>query len=980
MVVVAKLYLQVMKNVRLFTLALLAVSLGSGCVATKKKNSDVGWFKKGYHNLTSKYNYWFNADELLYLTKERQKEGSIDNFNQILPIYAETVAEPQPVLPDLDKVVLKSARGITLHRPSDWVDDMYTLVGEAQMIKRDYETAENTFRWIRDEYNPNSKLNKAKIKKESQKKKKQTAKKKQKEKKKALKKKKKAAEKKQKAKKKAQKQKRKAKSKGKTVPKTTTAAPAPDPTPEENKKKEEKKKKKEEEAAMGINPYKKGAKRTAAYPKAMILYGRTLVEREKYSEAEFLYRELQEDMWFPADLKDDLATAEAYLWIKQKRYDKAIAPLQTAIALTKKKKTRARLSYILAQLSYRNGDYALATSAFETVLDNKPSYEMVFNANLRYTVGAWNIGRITTDEAFGTMTKMLKDDKNIEYQDQIYFTSAEIALKEGMRKDAIAYLHKSLTTSKGNTVQKAESYLMLADLYFEDENFVAAKSYYDSTLTVLQNTDERFKRVTDYAANLTDIARLITTIAANDSIIRVYNMSDDQRKELAKSIKKQRDEEASKAAVIAANQTAAAPKVAAPQAGVKTSSFYFYNESFVKKGKKDFTKQWGNRKLEDNWRRSIRPTAAVNDQYAISDSTKAGDISDTDVSDIFANIPRSDAELAVLHMSTYEAMYNLGVLFRDKLQNNTRCSGTLEDLLVRYPDTTKYQKETWYYCYLAFTDLNNPSRAQFYYDKLLDKYPTSPYARAISDPNFLAASLEREREMNRYYEQTFDYFQKGDYQSAFDRCQDAPRKYGSTNPLAAKFALLSALCTGNLQGSDAYCKALQEVIARYPESAEATRAKEIARVLSCKGFEVAAKKDQGKSGSADGLDMAFTLENDKLHYFIVALSGDVKLDDLKAAVSDYNREFHKTEQLRISNIFLGTDTNTPLLVVRKFDTKEQAMRYFNEVKDRKEFLGETASKKYNKEFFAITQENYRRVLKNKTLSGYREFFGENYLK
>ena len=968
-----------MKNVQLVVLALLAVSLGSGCVTTKKKNADVGWFKKGYHNMTSKYNYWFNADELLYLTKERQMEANVDNFNQILPVYPETVANPQAVAGDLDNVVLKSAKGITLHRPSDWVDDMYTLVGEAQMLKRDYETAENTFRWIRDEYNPNSKLNKAKVKKISQKKKKETAKKKQKEKKKALKKKKKAAEKKQKAKKKAAKQKKKAKAKGKSVPKTDTTTPVPAPAAD-TKKKEEKKKKEEEEAKKGVNPYKTSGRRTSAYPKAMILYGRTLTDRDKYTEAEFLYRELQEDEWFPDDLRDDLATAEAYLWIKQKRYDKAVAPLKTAISLTKKKKTRARLSYILAQLSYRNQDYALATTAFETVLDNKPSYEMVFNANLRYTVGAWNIGRISTDEAFATLAKMLKDDKNIEYQDQIYFTSAEIALKEGLRKDAIAYLHNALTTSKGNTVQKAESYLMLADLYFEDEDFVAAKSYYDSTLTVLPNTDERFKRVTDYAANLSDISRLITTIAANDSIIRVYNMSEAERKELAKSIKKQRDDAASKAAAIAANQPAAGPKTTAPQAGTKPSSFYFYNESFVKKGKKDFSKQWGDRKLEDNWRRSIRPNAAVNDVAAAADPTQAGEITDTDVSDIFANLPRSDAELAVLHMSTYEAMYNLGVLYRDKLQNNKRCSGTLEDMQARYPDTAKYEKETWYYCYLAFTDLNNPQRARFYYDKLVGKYPTSPYARTISDPNFLAASLEREREMNNYYQQTFEFFQKGDYKSAYDRCVDAPRKYGSTNPLAAKFALLSALCAGNLQGSEAYCKALQEVIARYPESAEATRAKEIARVLSCKGFEVAEKKDTGKPGSTDGLDMAFTLENDKLHYFIVALSGDVKLDDLKAALSDYNREFHKTEQLRISNIFLGTDTNTPLLVVRKFDNKDQAMRYYNEVKDRKEFLGETDKKKYNKEFFAITQENYRRVLKNKTLDGYRQFFGDNYLK
>jgi hypothetical protein len=351
-------------------------------------------------------------------------------------------------------------------------------------------------------------------------------------------------------------------------------------------------------------------------------------------------------------------------------------------------------------------------------------------------------------------------------------------------------------------------------------------------------------------------------------------------------------------------------------------------------------------------------------------------VADAELKDIFASIPKSEAELSVIHLATYEAMYQLGTLYRDRLQNNRRCTGTLEEMQARYPDTARYEKETWYYCYLAFTDLSNRERAQFYYDKLVEKYPKSAYARTLTDPNFLNATKERERELNKYYEDTYTLFQKGVYKEALTRCEEAPQKYGSQNPLVAKFALLSALCTGNLSGNEAYCAALGELIKQYPESPEATRAKEIARLLACKGFEVEEKKKNDTP-----VDEGFTIEDDKLHYFIVALTGDdVRLDDVKAAVSDYNSEHHKAEQLRISNIFLGTDTNTPIVVIRKFDTKEQAMRYYNEVKNQKDFLGETAKKTYNKELFAVTQENYRRILKNKTLDRYREFFEENYLK
>jgi hypothetical protein len=308
------------------------------------------------------------------------------------------------------------------------------------------------------------------------------------------------------------------------------------------------------------------------------------------------------------------------------------------------------------------------------------------------------------------------------------------------------------------------------------------------------------------------------------------------------------------------------------------------------------------------------------------------------------------------------------------MENNRRCVSTLEDMQERYPDTLRYEKETWYYCYLGHNDLENEVRAKYYLDKLVEKYPNSPFTRALTDPNFLNAGKEKEKELNAYYELTYNTFKKGDYKTAFYRCEDAPKKYGSTNPIMAKFALLGALCLGSLQGNDSYCQALNDVIGRFPNSAEATRAKEIARLLSCKGYEAG-------GGAAKQVDDAFELEEDKLHYLLILFTeGDIKLESIKNAVSDYNRENHRTEQLRLSNIYLGSTQDQPILVIRKFDNKEKGMKYLNEVKSKRDFLGETAKVSYEKEFYLITQENYRRILKNKTIEGYREFFEANYLK
>ncbi|MFN4080718.1 MAG: tetratricopeptide repeat protein [Saprospiraceae bacterium] len=991
------------KNARIFILLVMAAILASACVATKSKNDNsVGWFKKRYQNLTTKYNYWFNADELLYLTQMQMNNAYRDNYNQLLPIFPYMAADAQPSKGDLDKVILKSAKGIALHRASDWVDDCYLMIGQSQHIKRDQETAEATFRYIQENLNPR-KTQKARIKKLSDKEKKKVKVKKKKEKEKAAKSKKKEYAKKKKAKSKARKEaikaKKKSASKSKSGKKSSSskkssgdkkaaadAAPTPatpPPSPSKPPKKEESKPDappKPEKPVIGGDPYHKGLGRTSAYPLAMVWLGRTLTARDKFMEAEFLFRELREDYYFPAEYKDDLALAEADLFIKLKYYDRAIEPLKEAVKLTRRKKERARLNYILAQLYERSNQYEQAYAAYERVIGGSPNYEMEINARLRQIQNGWSAGKISSADANKSLERMLREEKNADYRDQLYFTQAEIALHDGQKTEGIALLRKSLDANKNNPLLRADALFKLAELNFDREDFVQARNYFDSTLSVMPPADPRYPLAKNYAENLKEIARLIELIAANDSIVRIYNMSESERLALAKSIKKKREEEL--ALKNAQDAEIGDGKPQAPLAGARPSNFYFYNETFLKKGKKDFVKTWGTRKLEDNWRRSSRPLAGVSEQTgdpSAGVNASADELSELEISELFKSIPSNEAELGLLRASTYDAMYQLGVLYREKLQHNLRCSGTLEEMMSRYPEIDKNEKEAWYYCYLAFTELKNTPKAQYYYDKLVGKYPNSIFARAISDPNFANSTKEREREINAYYADTYSLFQKGEYRSAFDKCQDAPRRFGATNPLLPKFILLSAMCTGNIEGQEAYCKALADLILRYPDSPESTRAKEIARLLSCKGFEVddAKKKTELAPGA---FEEAFTLDDDKLHYFLIALSGDVRLDDVKVAVSDYNREYHRLEQLRISNIFLGSDTNSPILVIRKFDSRDQAMRYYDEVKGRDEFLGESARKKYTKEYFVITQENYRRILKNRTLDGYREFFTDNYLK
>ncbi len=80
------------------------------------------------------------------------------------------------------------------------------------------------------------------------------------------------------------------------------------------------------------------------------------------------------------------------------------------------------------------------------------------------------------------LTKMLKDDKNDDYKDQIYYALADVAMRDHDTVAAIDYFRLSVSSSVKNNYQRATSALTLADLYFEMPSYENAQAYYDTAM------------------------------------------------------------------------------------------------------------------------------------------------------------------------------------------------------------------------------------------------------------------------------------------------------------------------------------------------------------------------------------------------------------------------------------------------------------------------------------------------------------------
>ena len=101
-----------------------------------------------------------------------------------------------------------------------------------------------------------------------------------------------------------------------------------------------------------------------------------------------------------------------------------------------------------------------------------------------------------------------------------------------------------------------------------------------------------------------------------------------------------------------------------------------------------------------------------------------------------------------------------------------------------------------------------------------------------------------------------------------------------------------------------------------------------------------------------------------------------KIEDVKIAISDYNSRFFSKGDLKIANITLKDGTaDRQVLLIRSFDNKIKAMEYYNQAKNKK---SDFISARFPFDIYAISNSNYRELLRLKTADLYDLWFTKYY--
>jgi tetratricopeptide (TPR) repeat protein len=895
------------------SLLLFILLIWAGC--STEKNTAVS---RAYHNVTSRYNIYFNGKESLKAGLERIDQAVDDDFSRILPVYKSSAeGTGRLAAAEMDNAILKASKLIKIHsltkKPrrrkvrsaayknlaskeeyNNWVDDSYILMGKAYFYQKNFARAMENFNYVIRKYN-----------------------------------------------------------------------------------------------------------QEPSHYEAMVWLIRCYSEQERYNEAMEVIKDIDASMDFPKKMDQDFALAVADFHLKQQEYEETISALKAALRTPMPKQDKARYNYILAQLYKETGNNSAAIACFRKVAKLHPSYIMAFNARI-HAAGVFTDNE-NTASLVKELNKLLKDEKNHEFRDQIYYALGKIDQHNGNQAAAIENYRRSSATSVSNSYQKALSCLTLADIYMNGQAYKEARAYYDSAMTVIDQNYPNYALISERHKSLMLLTDNLLTVEREDSLqaLALMNEAGRNRKidgwiqaerdaEIAR--KQEEDRERTDRNFYRTNQSTGS------QSRQQSSGWYFYNPSTVALGKTEFEQEWGRRKLEDDWRRKNKKQGSeiTEDEVANApqkDSTRleaAPRINDKlQRAYYLQDLPLSQEAMRASNIRIRDALFNAGRIFKQDYGNYPMAIREYEELLKRY-DENIYKLTTYFELWDLYAKTGNQARSEACKNLIVSSYPDSKYAQYLVNPNYFIGLEAHNDSINRLYEQAFRLYKNGKYAQAGQFVSQL-KTMGPDTVLLTKANFIETIARGEQGSLDEFGSYLDQYLAAYPWSPVKPVAERIRKLirdsslvdyrkLVATGYlnneivndELLAEKQKVQ----DEFNGKFSYDEDLLHYFVIAFDRNAKVDinRLKFDIANYNIDHYMKTDFDIETEPLNA--NTTLLSVRTLQNKEQALIYFRSIIRTPEVYTTLRNTGYVN--FVASTYNYRELKADHSTEDYLKFFLKNY--
>lgn len=666
----------------------------------------------------------------------------------------------------------------------------------------------------------------------------------------------------------------------------------------------------------------------------------------EYVAIENLKRLLKYRNLKPQEFADANATmAQAYM--NTDSVTLAMNRLKLAKNSTRNLIEKARYGFILGQLYTAVGQIDSAKTQYDEIVELNRRVPRAFwiHSKLRSLRFEYS-SDMPTSEHLIALDELAKKWSNREFLDKIYYQKAVVLFESKEDSSAVAYVNKSLRINREDFTLQGMSYELLADYYFNTNQYLSAKTYYDSLLPYIPNPSKRYRSTQKRILKITDVAYFEEKINSVDSILRLAKLPKEaQLKQVQKHIATLVKKDSLKTVAL---ERAQEKQVEDQQRQISQTKdqFYFYNPALIERGQRAFKMKWGDRALVDNWRwenktkQSLAVTQNKDVEQAKQQSQKKKNTYDPEF--YLSRIPQSPKSLESLQHELKYAHFRLGALYKENFDLNDLA---LDHLLLasKDPSGTNIKVPALYEMYKIYQEELELSKANSVKNEIIQSFPETVYAKVLLRPDTASELIEQQRDSA--YIEVYDLMKNQEYQKVISRTTQHMESLTQANE-AAKWSYLKAQAIGKLYGLVAYKKELFSLVKTYPGTEASKGAEEFLKNAQ----SLVQQSDFGEATPGDHWKLAVLIKRDS------TANDSLIGHSIRALFKD-----------NLSHLRFSKDSYTPeenFYVVHGFSRKSEAVRFSKN----KIFSSEPIT---DGEFFVILASHYRKVQLYKNIVAYK---------
>ena len=529
------------------------------------------------------------------------------------------------------------------------------------------------------------------------------------------------------------------------------------------------------------------------------------------------------------------SAVKADVLLHGKEYHAAIPFVKIAIPYEKRKIYRPRFSYVLGQLYELDNNREEAISAYKSVVRMAPPTEMEFNARLR-------IAELGGKNSIRQLRTMTKQSKFKDHLDQIYGAMGNIYLAQHDTAAALEMYEKAISEATQAGSSKAAVLVRAGDIYYEQRAYATAQPCYREAVTILTAENPDYARIQKRSEVLDELVLAYNQAQLQDSLQRLSHLTEEEQRAIAEKIiaelieaeKADSAKQAQEARDIARGGDRRPKSVNTANmlggGGAQKGEWYFYNPQLIKQGQQEWRRKWGNRPLEDNWRRqSKQVVSALPDEIGgeeVDSLALTGDSTMTTTPQLetdnhkpeyyLQQIPRTPQDFAASDSLWREALVALYYIYRDKVEDEALTEETLRELERRFAPHSS-----------------------------IDAIHEDEQLRSLRhDEAYIAKMRRMLAEQDSLYASTYSAYTQGQFTQVKANKQYAEREFPQSK-LMPRFLFLNAVSVARTEGQTAFIAGLQDLVDRYPSTELGAMAKDMLAMMG-QGME---SQTGGSTGS-----------------------------------------------------------------------------------------------------------------------------------